>query len=324
MVLHGYLSYWVQETSEWTRVVQHALRDAAPFFHAVSALGDETFYIVKFALTYAAISTAMARQFCLLWALTFWLTNVIKDYLCLPRPTCTVYLDTRNTKEFGFPSGHTTNATGFALYVVLRFEGLFGPSAWLEAGAVAYIALIALARVVLGVHAVIDILGGLFLGATVAVNWTRIEPYVDAFSVDHYLVVVACLMVLATYVYPRRDSANPAWVDASTVLGVAAGFVLGDAWSPDCGLLALWVDSSLQFERWMLWAAALRFLAAFAGALVARLGTKWLLRKLDLQSVVFAKNFCSYAAISGSCVAAARVVSWWLPLACAPTLPLRV
>lgn len=324
MVVRGYLSHWVEVTSEWTRVVQNTLRDAAPFFHAVSALGDETFYIVKFAFTFAAISTAMARQFCLLWALTFWFTNVIKDSLQLPRPTNTIYLDTRNTKEWGFPSGHTTNATGFALYVVLRFEGLFGPSAWLQAAAVVYIALIALARIVLGVHAVIDVVGGFFLGAMVAVNWTRVEPWVDAFSVDHFVVVVAVLMLLASYVYPNRSAANPAFVDASTVLGVAAGFVLGDAWSPDCGLLALWVDRTLQFESWMLWAAALRFLAAFAGALGARLCTKLLLRKLDLQNVVFAKNFCSYAAISGSCVAAARVVSWWLPLVCAPTLPLRV
>jgi len=88
----------------------------------------------------------------------------LKRRTCRPRPyTCLdgVTPHGRALDEFSFPSGHTLHAV--ALTIVL--------AAWFPAVALALaplVVLIALSRVVLGLHYPSDVLAGAFLGALVA------------------------------------------------------------------------------------------------------------------------------------------------------------
>ena len=307
------LLFWVELTSEWTRTVQLHLRRFSPLFKAISATGDEAAYVLLIVFLSTVVSTALARQFCMLWACTFYVTNVLKDLLSLPRPRCTEFLDTAHADEPGFPSGHTANATALALFMTLRCESLLGNGdslASLEVIAGLYVVLIALSRVVLGVHSVIDIVGGFFVGSIVAVNWTLNLETVEEFGRDHQFQLAGMLATL-TLLYPNRHSANPAYLDVSVASGVAAGFVLGDTWV-DCGLLSLWTDQSIEFDESMGIGALLRFLVSLATAVLVRRFTKALLQRwlpTSLATAVFVRGFATYAAISLACVGAARLVA---------------
>jgi undecaprenyl-diphosphatase len=63
--------------------------------------------------------------------------------------------------QYSFPSGHTLHAVAFTVVLLAHFPAL----AWL---AVPFTALVALSRVVLGLHYPTDVLAGTLIGATVA------------------------------------------------------------------------------------------------------------------------------------------------------------
>lgn len=129
-----------------------------------------------------------------LWA--FAITYALKGVLALPRPPGagtavwsfpgllgTVYADTATATGYGFPSGHATGAA--AVYGAL---GLFGivngsgggwraiprrlsPRTWAAAG---LIGLVALTRLGLGVHYLVDVLAGAAVGIAVAAVCVRL------------------------------------------------------------------------------------------------------------------------------------------------------
>lgn len=85
--------------------------------------------------------------------------QLLKGLIGRPRPE-----DMLVTADFGsFPSGHSANAA--TLVVCL---GIIVRRAWLWAAGVAYVILMMLSRTYLGAHWVSDTVGGLLLGAAVA------------------------------------------------------------------------------------------------------------------------------------------------------------
>lgn len=63
--------------------------------------------------------------------------------------------------QYSFPSGHTLHAVTFAIVAAVYFPGL----AWLVAS---FTALVALSRLVLGVHYPTDVIAGIIIGALIA------------------------------------------------------------------------------------------------------------------------------------------------------------
>lgn len=63
--------------------------------------------------------------------------------------------------QYSFPSGHTLHAVTFAIVASVYFPGL----AWFVGG---FAALVALSRLVLGVHYPTDVIAGIILGALIA------------------------------------------------------------------------------------------------------------------------------------------------------------
>lgn len=90
--------------------------------------------------------------------------KVLKRRMVRPRPfevLTHVRAGIKPLDRFSFPSGHTLHAVGFTLVATTVFPGLAVPL-WL------FTALVALSRVVLGLHYPSDVLAGAALGAAIA------------------------------------------------------------------------------------------------------------------------------------------------------------
>jgi undecaprenyl-diphosphatase len=92
------------------------------------------------------------------------LHRALKGWTQRPRPfrahaDITAYIAPLD--EFSFPSGHTLHAVGFTLLALAWFP-------WLAALLVPFALLVALSRVVLGVHYPSDVAAATLVGATLA------------------------------------------------------------------------------------------------------------------------------------------------------------
>jgi len=108
--------------------------------------------------------TACSLRLVLLGAIDLALYLVMKRHFARPRPfvACTdVRACARTLDEYSFPSGHVLHATGFAVVLCSYYPALV----WVM---VPLTSLIALSRVVLGLHYPSDVIAGAALGAVMA------------------------------------------------------------------------------------------------------------------------------------------------------------
>ena len=140
-----------------------------PLLTLVSRLGDGwIWYATILALPWfaGAAGTACAVRMFAVGAVDMLIHKIVKRWIARPRParSCPGIREvTRPLDEFSFPSGHTLHAVAFS--VVL--SGYF-PVFWFMALVWTFTALVALSRVVLGLHYPSDVLVAALIGLLTA------------------------------------------------------------------------------------------------------------------------------------------------------------
>jgi membrane-associated phospholipid phosphatase len=196
--------------------IGEALRAAVPpwlvpVFIAITRLGNPAFFLAVFALDYwfgdhrrgaHAIGLALAGMA---------LVTALKTFFGEPRPADAI--NVIPASGYAFPSGHATGAT--IGYGILAYDLDVG--SWRSRSAVAgvLIVLVALSRVVLGVHFVRDVVAGMVVGTlflAAAISLTKHAPR-PAFVLAVAVGAVAFLISGAT-------------TDGVAVLGGALGAAL--------------------------------------------------------------------------------------------------
>lgn len=150
---------WMEEVTEHRSPVWTV---PALFFNSVGGgiLGSVVIPVVIFALLLAFRRPWGATFFAIASLLSVICVQVLKHTVGRARPSdILVQVDTGS-----FPSGHTANAATMA--VVL---GILFPRVWVWCAGVAWAVLMAVSRTYLGAHWLSDTVGGLLLGAGVAV-----------------------------------------------------------------------------------------------------------------------------------------------------------
>ena len=136
-------------------------------FAVVSRLGDGVFWYALMAvlpLVYGGRGLRAASTMAAVAVVGLALYKLLKRRIIRPRPFAAhaaVRMGARPLDRHSFPSGHTLHAAGFTLVVLGYFPGLF----WLVAP---FAVLVALSRMVLGLHYPSDVLAGAVLGALLA------------------------------------------------------------------------------------------------------------------------------------------------------------
>lgn len=136
-------------------------------FRLASRLGDGVFWYALMAALAAFGGTRGLRaalHMAIVGAIAALLYRALKGWTQRPRPfrahaDITAYIAPLD--EFSFPSGHTLHAVGFTLVALAWFP-------WLAALLVPFALLVALSRVVLGVHYPSNVLAATLVGATLA------------------------------------------------------------------------------------------------------------------------------------------------------------
>lgn len=143
------------------------LTGVQPFFAFVSWLGNGKFWYCLMLLLPVQAGLpglkAAAHLLCV-GGVNFAVYRLIKSHTQRPRPCCAcedILRGAAPLDEFSFPSGHTMHSVAFTLTASLWFPPLFAPLA-------AFTILVALSRVILGLHYPTDVLLGALVGAMAA------------------------------------------------------------------------------------------------------------------------------------------------------------
>lgn len=192
-----------------------AIREAvpewlAPAFLGITRLGNVALFLVVFGLDYWFVDRDRGAHAIGLVVGGMAAITALKSFFAVPRPPEAVNLIP--IEGFSFPSGHAMGAA--VAYGTAAHDVKVGPKRVRYAAAAVLVALIALSRVVLGVHFVRDVVFGVVFGVAflaIAVALTGHDPR-QSFALALGLGVVAFVISGAS-----RDGA--------AVLGTAVGAV---------------------------------------------------------------------------------------------------
>ncbi|XP_015898899.1 lipid phosphate phosphatase delta [Ziziphus jujuba] len=218
---------------------QHKFLDG--LFSGLSCVVSVPFYTAFLPLLFWSGHGKLARQMTLLMAFCDYLGNVIKDVVSAPRPKSppvrriTATKDEEdNALEYGLPSSHTLNTvclSGFLLHYVLSYSQHEEPSLKFAGVSLVclFVGLIGLGRIYLGMHSVVDIVGGLAFGMVILAFWLTVHPKIDEFVVSGQSVTTfwAALSLLLLFAYPTPEWPTPSFEYHTAFNGVALGIVSG-------------------------------------------------------------------------------------------------
>lgn len=218
---------------------QHRLLDA--LFTCLSCVVSVPFYTAFLPFLFWSGHCKLARQMTLLLAFCDYIGNSIKDVVSAPRPSSppvrriTYTKDEKeNALEYGLPSSHTLNTvclTGYLLQYVLSYNQVDDISTQVVGFAIVvfFAALTGLGRIYLGMHSLIDIIGGLVLGLSILSAWLFAHTYIDGFIVSGQNVASfwAVLSFLLVFAYPTPELPTPSFEFHTAFNGVALGIVIG-------------------------------------------------------------------------------------------------
>lgn len=218
---------------------QHGFLDA--LFSGLSCVVSVPFYTAFLPLLFWSGHVRLARQMTLLMAFCDYLGNCIKDSVSAPRPSCppvrrvTATKDEKeNAMEYGLPSSHTLNTvclSGYLLHYVLSYAHN-RDAVMILAGVgmvCLLVALIGTGRIYLGMHSLVDIIGGLAIGLAILAFWLTMHEYVDNFIVSGQNVTPfwAALSLVLLFAYPTPEFPTPSYEFHTAFNGVALGIVSG-------------------------------------------------------------------------------------------------
>lgn len=144
------------------------------FFSLISRLGDGVFWYVTMALLpliYGMDAVPVSLRMAGAGAGGLIIYKLIKSFTERPRPfvkSTNIVLGTAPLDQYSFPSGHTLHAVSFTLVAVYYFPEL----AWLLAP---FALLVAMSRMVLGLHYPTDVLAGAGIGVGLATTFISIS-----------------------------------------------------------------------------------------------------------------------------------------------------
>ncbi|XP_070576858.1 sphingosine-1-phosphate phosphatase 2-like [Ptychodera flava] len=201
-------------------------------FQFGASLGNETFFITFLPFCCWHLSLLMIRRLIVMWCLVMYLGQGAKDIVKWPRPSSppVVKLEHLYHKEYGMPSTHAMMGLSLPVTILYLSNGRYEfPFIAGVIMVIAWCSVVCCSRLYLGMHSVLDIIVGLIFSAIIV---AVVAPYlhiIDEFFCRHEYGAITALVVGITMsvCYPTLDRWSAARGDATLILGVATGAMVG-------------------------------------------------------------------------------------------------
>lgn len=257
-IRHFLLRFVKDETKPLTFIQNHCRNVVLDEYFIYSAnLGSHFFYVICLPMTRWIPLTNdkdYSRDVIYLLAFSIYLSGLIKDFLCLPRPKAPPIIRITHseytTKEYGAPSSHTANSTAVSLYIVLqliRNWGNFGiKEGLLYFGLLfMYYSTLTFGRLYSGMHGFFDLESGALIGVITLISRLASKNLIDNNYLINGSVLYPILQVLfgfaLLFCHTHAVELCPCFEDSVSFIGVVGGLEIAD-----------WICCNYG-EKWLPW-----------------------------------------------------------------------
>jgi membrane-associated phospholipid phosphatase len=215
-------------------------------FKAITYLGEPIVFIVMVAVFFIIYDKRFAKNLALSLIFTTYLSEFFKNIFMDPRPATNIdpgEITPENPvglieTSYGFPSSHTSTAIATWGYIGYNFRKRL----YIVIILGIIIFLVAISRMIIGVHDLQDVIGGFSIGLIVLLAFMYLEPYgtkqFNTLNLPIKLIVIVVvslvLFLLGIFLFPTSGTdllpAPVAFSDTgafSQVCGVLLGFGIG-------------------------------------------------------------------------------------------------
>jgi len=194
------------------------------YFKLSSTLGEEIFSLIPLLFWF---SFRYATVFMTNFGITLVCGQILKDILKLPRPTAKgdnwviSKLERHFETEYGFPSTHTMSGFLPASVALAVSRDGYPLSHSIKISCTVYVISLALSRLYLGVHSVLDVIGGVLIGVF---STFLLAIFGDTFNIVVYekdvgLAISLSTLLLFATVYPRATPWRASYGTAAQIYG---------------------------------------------------------------------------------------------------------
>ncbi len=202
-------------------------------FTIITNLGESMVFILLIGIFYIVYDKKFAKNLAMNLMVSTYVNSLLKDIFQDPRPP-----QAEGKTSYGFPSGHNQTAVSAWGYIGYHFR----EKVWVVFIMAVIIILVGVSRLIIGVHDVQDVFGGILVGLALLLLFVLIEPLVSRsfneldLGIQMFLVVFlsVTLFVIGTLLFPTTELGllpdPPSYSDAGNyalVGGVLLGFGIG-------------------------------------------------------------------------------------------------
>ncbi|MFX1410920.1 MAG: phosphatase PAP2 family protein [Promethearchaeota archaeon] len=216
-------------------------------FGAITYLGEAITFVILTAIIFIAFDKKLAKRTILPLLFSYYLNHLVKEVFQDTRPDTNIDLDEDYDliePSYGFPSGHAQNATCYWGYMANEFKDKPRPMGVPIIPVIlsVIIFLVAISRMIIGVHDLQDVIGGLLIGIGFLLLFIYLEPIFTvqfnklSFQIKLILTIFIAILlfVIPTLLFPSAGLGlvddPPKYPDEGAfaqVGGVILGFGIG-------------------------------------------------------------------------------------------------
>ncbi|CAM3042611.1 phosphatase PAP2 family protein [Hathewaya histolytica] len=186
------------------------------FFQAITMFGEDAFIIVAITLVYWCIDKKFGYRLSFAYLSSIVLNGIVKETFKIERPFHKEGIRTLRIKTatgYSFPSGHSQGATTFFTSIMIYLKKSWGyilfPTLTL---------LVMISRLYLGVHTLMDVLGGAILGFIWVFIANKLMNRIE--NGQNYLLFILLIpIVIGAFFLRSSDYFKAAGITTSFILG---------------------------------------------------------------------------------------------------------
>jgi len=209
-------------------------------FNIFTQLGSEMAYIIMIPVIIFAIDFKLGKKLLIGFMVSTFFNSLLKYTINDPRPP-TNFIDGHPIEDSpGFPSGHAQSSIAFWGYIFYHnkaFSNNLIKDKIIQVICILLIILITISRVIIGVHDIDDIVGGLIIGFLILAIYLEILPRIESSKLkDKSLVIkiviglVISLIFWLSFALAFPSSAEPIGQAAGLLIASSIGYPLEEVY----------------------------------------------------------------------------------------------